>query len=155
MPDSFQSHGLYPARLLCPWGFPGKDIGVGCHSLLQEVFPTQGLNPGVLLCRQILYHLSHLEALMLVSWGCLKNHHRLGVEGLKHQGFISYSSEGWEIQHQGPRRFCGGWQTSSSLSEGLLTVVSSYSGQQRGRPGISSIYFINPIMRAPPHDLSY
>ena len=80
--------------LLCPWGFPGKDIGVGCHSLLQEVFPTQGLNPGLLLCRQILYRLSHLGALMLVSWGGLKNHHRLRVEGLKHQGFISYSSEG-------------------------------------------------------------
>ena len=94
MSDSLQPHGLYPARLLCPWGFPGNDIGVGCHSLLQEVFPIQGLNLGLLLCRQILYHLSHLEALMLVSWGCLKNLHRLGVEGLKHRGFISYSSEG-------------------------------------------------------------
>ena len=33
--------------------------GVGCHSLLQEIFPTQGSNPGLLHCRQILYHLSH------------------------------------------------------------------------------------------------
>uniref|UniRef100_A0A8B9YL87 Nucleophosmin n=1 Tax=Bos mutus grunniens TaxID=30521 RepID=A0A8B9YL87_BOSMU len=33
--------------------------GVGCHALLQGIFPTQGSNPGLLHCRQILYHLSH------------------------------------------------------------------------------------------------
>ena len=38
---------------------PGKNTGVGCHALLQGIFPTQGLNPGVPHCRQILYHLSH------------------------------------------------------------------------------------------------
>ena len=32
---------------------------MGCHALLQGIFPTQGLNPGLLHCRQILYHLSH------------------------------------------------------------------------------------------------
>ena len=31
----------------------------GCHALLQGIFPTQGPNPGLLHCRQILYHLSH------------------------------------------------------------------------------------------------
>ena len=39
---------------------PGKNAGVGCHFLLQGIFPTQGLNPRVLHCRQILYSLSHL-----------------------------------------------------------------------------------------------
>ena len=43
----------------CPWNFPGKNNGVGCHSLLQGIFPTQGSNPGLLHCRQILYHLSY------------------------------------------------------------------------------------------------
>ena len=38
---------------------PGKNTGVGCHALLQGIFPTQGSNPGLLHCRQILYHLSH------------------------------------------------------------------------------------------------
>ena len=33
-------------RLLCPWNSPGKNIGVGCHPLLQEIFLTQGSNPG-------------------------------------------------------------------------------------------------------------
>ena len=36
------------ARLLCPWDSPGKNTGVGCHSLLQGIFPTQGSNPPAL-----------------------------------------------------------------------------------------------------------
>ena len=39
---SLWPHGLWPTRLLCPWDFPGKDTGVGCHALLQRIFLTQG-----------------------------------------------------------------------------------------------------------------
>ena len=53
--DSLRPHGLYPARLLCPWNSPGKNTGVGCHALLQEIFLTQGSNLGLLHCGQILY----------------------------------------------------------------------------------------------------
>ena len=55
---SLLPHGLKPARLLCPWASPGKNTGVGCHALLQGIFPTQGLNPCLLRllhCRWILY----------------------------------------------------------------------------------------------------
>ena len=52
MSDSSLPHGLQPTRLLCPRNFSGKDTGVDwrkwkmvCHFLLQEIFPTQGLNP--------------------------------------------------------------------------------------------------------------
>ena len=38
---------------------PGKNIGVGCHAFLQGIFPTQGWNPGLPHCREILYQLSH------------------------------------------------------------------------------------------------
>ena len=38
VPDSLQPHGLQPTRLLCPWDFPGKSAGVGCHCLLLLVF---------------------------------------------------------------------------------------------------------------------
>ena len=41
------------------WNSPGQNTGVGSPSLLQEIFPTQGSNPGLLHCRQILYYLSH------------------------------------------------------------------------------------------------
>ena len=47
-----------------PGDSPRKNSGVGCHALLQGIFPTQGLNPGPLHYRQILYHLSHREALL-------------------------------------------------------------------------------------------
>ena len=57
--ESLQPHGLQPAQLLCPWDSPGKNTGVGCHFLLQEIFPTQGSNLGLPHCRQILYCLSH------------------------------------------------------------------------------------------------
>ena len=55
--NSLQPHGLWPARLLCPWNSPGKNTRVGWHFLLQGIFLTQGWNPGLLLCRQILYRL--------------------------------------------------------------------------------------------------
>ena len=47
-----------PARLLCPWESPGRHTGVGCHFLLQGIFPTQGSNLHLLLGRWILYHWS-------------------------------------------------------------------------------------------------
>ena len=57
VPDSFRPHGLQLTRLLCPWDFPGKNTGVGCHFLLQGIFPTQGSNLGLLHRRQTLEHL--------------------------------------------------------------------------------------------------
>ena len=47
---------MQPPRLLSSWDFPGKNIGVSCHFLLQGIFPTQGLDMCLLHCRQILYH---------------------------------------------------------------------------------------------------
>ena len=59
MSDSLRPHGLQPARLPCSWDSPGKNTGVGSHSLLQWIFLIQGLNPSLLQCRQILFCLSH------------------------------------------------------------------------------------------------
>ena len=44
--NSLQSHGLEPTRLLYPWNSPGKNIGLGCHSLLQGTFLIQGSKVG-------------------------------------------------------------------------------------------------------------
>ena len=59
MSDCLRPHGLSPARLLCPWNSEGRNTGVGCHALLQGIFPSQGSNPGLLNYRQILYCVSH------------------------------------------------------------------------------------------------
>ena len=61
MSDFLQPHGLQPARLLCP----GKNTGVGCHAIVQGIFPNQGSNlPGIsyvsCIGRWILYHQHHL-----------------------------------------------------------------------------------------------
>ena len=53
--DSCDPMDCSPTRLLCPWDFPDKNTGVGCHFLLQGIFLTQGSNPHLLLGRQILY----------------------------------------------------------------------------------------------------
>ena len=50
---------------LSPWNFPGKSTGVGCHFLLQEIFLTQGLNPGLPRCRKTLYHRGHQDYLQI------------------------------------------------------------------------------------------
>ena len=54
MSHSLWTHGLYSS-----WNSPGQNTGVGSRSLLQEIFPTQGLNLGLSHCRQILYQLNH------------------------------------------------------------------------------------------------
>ena len=52
--NSLQPHGLYS-----PWNSPGQNSGVGGRSLLQRIFPTHELNPGLWHCGRILYQLSH------------------------------------------------------------------------------------------------
>ena len=55
-----------PARLFCPWNTPGKNTGVGSHSFLQGIFPTQRSNPGLPPCRQILYHLRDEQNIRII-----------------------------------------------------------------------------------------
>ena len=63
MSDSLQPHGLHS-----PWNSPGQNTGVGSLSILQWIFPTQGLNPGLSHCRQILYQLSHKGSPRILEW---------------------------------------------------------------------------------------
>ena len=67
--NSLQLYGLKPIRLLCLWDFPSKNTGVGCHFLLQGIFPAQGLSPHLL-------HLLHWQA---------------GSLALSHQGNHEYA----------------------------------------------------------------
>ena len=56
-------HGLHS-----PWNSPGQNTGVDSCSLLQGIFPTQGSNPGLLHCRQILYQLSYWGSPRVLEW---------------------------------------------------------------------------------------
>ena len=57
-----------PRGLYSTWNSPGQNTGVGSLSLLQGIFPTQGLNPGLLHCRQVLYQLSHRGSPRILEW---------------------------------------------------------------------------------------
>ena len=94
--SSFRPHGLWPAGLLCPWDSPGKNTGVGCHFLLQGIFPTGGSNQGLPHCRQILYHLSHQGSPRLLEWiaypfarGSSQPRNRTGVSCIAGRFFAS------------------------------------------------------------------
>ena len=65
MSDSFWFHGLYS-----PWNSKGQNPAVGSLSVLQGIFPTQGSNPRLPHCRQILYQLSDKESpfFSMIMW---------------------------------------------------------------------------------------
>ena len=78
---------------------PGKNTGVGCHALLQGIFPTQGLNPGLLHCRWILYHLSHQGSPRILAWvaypfsrGSSLPRNQTGVSCVAGRFFISWAT---------------------------------------------------------------
>ena len=63
MSDSSRPHGLYST-----WNSPGQNTGVSSLSLLQGIFPTQELNPGLPYCRRILNQLSHQGNPRIREW---------------------------------------------------------------------------------------
>ena len=63
-----QPHRRQPTRLLCPWGFSRQEYLSGLPCPPQWIFPTQGSNPGLLHCRQILYQLSHQGSPRILKW---------------------------------------------------------------------------------------
>ena len=65
---SVVSDFLWPHWLYSPWNSPGQNTGVGSSSLLQGIFPTQGSNPGLPYCRQILYCLNHQGSPRILEW---------------------------------------------------------------------------------------
>ena len=62
---------------------PGKNTGVGCHAILQGIFPTQGLNLGLLYCRWILYHLSHQGSPRILEWVAYQLSRESSCPGIK------------------------------------------------------------------------
>ena len=67
------SDALWPHGLYSPWNSPDQNTGVGSPSLLQQNFPTQGSNPGLPHCRQILYQLIHQGSPRTLEWVAIHN----------------------------------------------------------------------------------
>ena len=65
---SVVSDSLQPLGLYSPWNSPGQNTVVGSLSLLQGIFPTQGLNPGLPHCKWIIYQLNHQGSPRILAW---------------------------------------------------------------------------------------
>ena len=96
--NSLPPQGLWPTRLLCPWNFPGKNTGVGCHFLQEGIFPmTQGLNP---------------HFLYLLPW-------QANSSPLSHQfseNLFKVTSEFFVHESSGPCLFPDFWSQTSPLA---------------------------------------
>ena len=135
-------------RLLCPWDSPGKNTGVGCHSLLQEIFPTQGLNPSLPHCGQFLYHLSHqgnfMSPLYLpsnMSWAGSKLLDSKAAECLGRCHGEVLSDSMWALDST--------WGCSANLSslQYTLSLCSSYKRKEASwnfSDHVSVSYFSTP-----------
>ena len=83
---------------------PGKNTAVGCHALLQGIFPTQGSNPGLQHCRRILYILSHKGSPQILEWvdypfsrGSSQPRNQTGVSCIAGEFFTSWAVRSREI----------------------------------------------------------
>ena len=101
------SYSLWPHGLYSPWNSLCQNTGVGSLSLLQGIFPIQGLNPGLLPYRRILYQLSHKGSPRILEWVAYPF------------SSISYRSRNWT----GVSRIAGGFFTNCTIREASGMVI--------------------------------
>ena len=94
MPNS-----LWPCGLYSLWNSPGQNPGVGILSLIQGIFPTQGLNPGVPHCRQILYQLSYQGSSKVIAPWTKANLSR--VRGVRSSRLEAWKTVASGMPHRG------------------------------------------------------
>ena len=94
--DSLWPHGLYS-----PWNSPGQNTGMGSLSLLQGISPTQGSNPGLPHCKQILYQLRYKGSPRILEW----------------VGYPSSSGSSWPRNQTGDSCTAGGFFSNWAIRE--------------------------------------
>ena len=104
MSYSLQLHGPYS-----PWNSPGQNTGVGSLSLLQGIFPTQGLNPDLPHGKRVLYQLSHKGNSGILEWVAYP--------------FSSGSS--WPKNPTGTSCIAGGFFTNWAIREALTVLADT------------------------------
>ena len=100
-----------------PWNSPGQNTGVGSLSLLQGIFPTQGSNPDLLHCRQILYQLSYKGSLRILEWIAYLFQGICRIQE-SNQGLLHCTQILYQLNYQGsPLVFFTSFNSFSYLSE--------------------------------------
>ena len=132
------SNPLGPHGLYSPWNSPGQNTGVGSFPLLQGIFPTQGLAPGLPYCSRILYQLSHKGSPRILEWvaypfssGSSQPRNRTGVSCIAGRFFTSWGSLVYQLFLPGIVPLGSHWKSllyprwdSSSFSP-LSTIVAA------------------------------
>ena len=116
---SFVSDSLWPLGLYNLWNSLGQNTGVSSLSLLQGIFPTQGLNPGLLDFRRILYQLSHKGSPRILEW-------------------VAYSFSRESSWPRSQTRFFANWSIREAsqewihpnLSTSIWRILNKYSAQK-------------------------
>ena len=88
-----------------PMEFSGQNAGVGSLSLLQGIFPTQGLNPGLPNCRQILYQLSHKGSPRILEWVAFPFSSRSSLIQESNWGLLHCRQPLYHLSYQGSPRY--------------------------------------------------
>ena len=128
MSDSLRLHGL-----CSPKNSPGQNIGVGSRSLLQGIFPTQGLNLGLPHCRQILYQLSHQGSPRILEWVAYPFLHRIFLtqelnQGLLHCRWILYQLS------------CQGRPIADIIKEKVKVIETEWNGSRGNTERLVKVY---------------
>ena len=84
-----------------PWNSPGQNTGVSNLSLLQGIFPTQGLNPSFPHCRQIFYQLSHKGSPRILEWVTYPFSSRSSQLRNQNWGLLHYRQILYQLSYQG------------------------------------------------------
>ena len=84
-----------------PQSSPGQKTGVGSPPLLQGIFPTQGLNPGLPQCGQILYQLSHKGSPKILEWVSLSLLQRIFPTQASNRGLLHCRQILYQLRYQG------------------------------------------------------
>ena len=111
---SVVSNSLQPHKLYSPWNSPGQDTGVGSLSLLQGIFLTQGSNPGLPHCRQILYQLCHQGSPRILEWVAFPFHR--GSSQPRDQTQVSHIAG----------RFFTSWATREPQLQNTLSKINHF-----------------------------
>ena len=120
-----------------PWNSPGQNTGVGSHSLLQGIFPTQELNLGLPHCRRILYQLSHQGSPRILEWEAFpffsrysQPRDRIRVSFIAGRFFTSRPTRETQVLEnlpeflETPAKVLAGWMTFLDLVPKTIVVSS-------------------------------
>ena len=86
---SVVSNSLWPHGLCSPWNSPAQNTGVGSSSLRQRIFPTQGSNPGLPYCRQILHQLTNGKSWLMGTPGWVISMNK--INPCKNQWYVLFA----------------------------------------------------------------